>query len=224
MTVYWQMERVNSDRPSHPSTQWANWKSDKFIAWDREAQVEKEITLPDEFVVIAETYSVKWRLDGKWSCWSNEIYSFSKDIITVRDSDGGLIKEWLWAEIKDYVKWLWLKLHKNVHYVVPGEDVIKTFCIKGAALKSWYETFTDDKRWAAGNNRLKVEKIWNGKTGAIKYSFPVFGIASELTTEDKNTQTALWAKLIAYKNAMTVSADELANDKVAKEAELELPF
>jgi hypothetical protein len=51
--------QTTSDKPRHPSSSWANWKNGKFIAWNRDTQAEEEITLPKEFIVVAESYSIK---------------------------------------------------------------------------------------------------------------------------------------------------------------------
>jgi len=123
--------QTTSDKPRHPSSSWANWKNGKFIAWNRDTQAEEEITLPKEFIVVAESYSIKWYLADKGGVWSNEIYSFANDPFTVRSNTGEILYEGLWKDIKDKVKALGLKITTNVHYIDPKEtDVLRTFCIK----------------------------------------------------------------------------------------------
>jgi len=227
MAIYWIASSANADRPHHPSSSWANWKNGKFIAWDRDAWEEKEVTLPKEFVVIAESWSIKGYLQDKGWVWSNEIYSFANDILTVRDNNGGIVKEGLWKDIKDYIKGLWLKLTKNVHYIDPADaTTLRTFCIKWAWLKSWMEVFTDENRNAPAFKRIALDKVAKWKTWAVTYEYPVFKVASDLTADDRKAQQALWVELVNYKEATTISAEEYAEEQAAKEdtKDDDLPF
>lgn len=225
MPIYWQ-QTTNVDTPRHPSLSWANWKNDKFQAWNRDKQVEKEIKLPESFIIVAEWRSVKGYLWDKGWVWSNEVYSFAKEPLTIRSNSWEILYEWLWSEIKDKVKAVGLKLTKNVHYVDPDKtDELRTFCIKWAGLKAWLETFADDNRFAASNHLICFKEVKNGKTWSIKYTYPVFSICDALTQEQKNVQTSWWAKLAAYQEKVNVTADEIKNEKVAMEDEYDwLPF
>ena len=115
MPIYWQ-QTTSVDTPRHPSLSWANWKNDKFQAWNRDTQTEEEIKLPESFIIVAEWWSVKGFLWDKWWVWSNEVYSFAKEPLTIRSNNGEILYEGLWSEIKDKVKAVGLKLTKNVHY------------------------------------------------------------------------------------------------------------
>lgn len=224
MPIYWQ-QTTSVDTPRHPSLSWANFKNWKFIAWNREKQVEEEIKLPESFILVAEWWSIKWRLENKGSVWSNEIYSFSKDPLTVRSWNGEILYEWYYKDLKDKLRSVGLKPVKNCHYVDPEKpDELRTFCIKGAALKEWMNLFSDDNRFAAGNHLVCFNKVEKGKTWAVTYTFPTFTICDELTQEQKNIQTDWWVKLAAYQERVNATADEIQNEKVAKEDDLELPF
>lgn len=224
MPIYWQ-QTTSVDTPRHPSLSWANWKSDKFQAWNRDTQTEEEIKLPESFIIVAEWWSVKGFLGDKWWVWSNEVYSFAKEPLTIRSNNGEILYEGLWSEIKDKVKAVGLKLTKNVHYVDPDKpDELRTFCIKWAGLKAWLETFADDNRFAASDHLVCFDKVENGKTWSIKYTFPKFTICDKLTQEQKNVQMNWGAKLAAYQERVNATADEIQNEKVAKEDDLELPF
>lgn len=224
MPIYWQ-QTTSVDTPRHPSLSWANWKSDKFQAWNRDTQTEEEIKLPESFIIVAEWWSVKGFLWDKGWVWSNEVYSFAKEPLTIRSNNGEILYEGLWSEIKDKVKAVGLKLTKNVHYVDPDKtDELRTFCIKWAWLKAWLETFADDNRFAASDHLICFDKVENGKTWSIKYTFPKFTICDKLTQEQKNIQMNWGAKLAAYQERVNATADEIQNEKVAKEDDLELPF
>lgn len=226
MAIYGLNEQSTLDKVKHPSTSWANWKNWKFTYWDRDASEEKELTLPETMIVVAESWSVKGFLADKGWVWSNEIYSFADDVLTVRDNNWNIIKEWLWKDIKDYIKWLWLKLTKNVHYVDTKFPVeLHTFCIKWAGLKKWMEIFSDDKRFEPANKLLSLDKVEEWKTWAVKYTYPVFKATTALWEEDRKIQKAMWKLLEEYKNATTVSAKQFAEEQAAKkEAEEDLPF
>jgi len=224
MPIYWQTT-VSDDAPRHPSLSWANWKNDKFQAWNRDAQIEEEIKLPESFIIVAEWRCVKWYLADKGWVWSNEVYSFAKEPLTIRSNNGEILYSWLWADIKDKVKALWLKLTKNVHYVDPDKtDELRTFCIKGAWLKAWLETFADENKFAAANHLVCFDKVENWKTWSVKYTFPRFSICDALSQEQKNVQQSWWAKLAAYQEKVNTTADEAKNDEVAKNDVDELPF
>lgn len=224
MPIYWQ-QTTSADAPRHPSLSRANWKNDKFQAWNRDAQAEEEIKLPESFIIVAEWWSVKGFLWDKGWVWSNEVYSFAKEPLTIRSNSGEILYEWLWASIKDKVKAVGLKLTKNVHYVDPNKtDELRTFCIKGAWLKARLETFADDNRFAAANHLICFDKVENGKTWSIKYTFPKFTICDELTQDQRNIQQWWWAKLAAYQEKVNATADEIQNEKVVMEDEDSLPF
>ena len=223
MPIYWQ-QTTSVDTPRHPSLSWANWKSDKFQAWNRDTQTEEEIKLPESFIIVAEWWSVKGFLGDKWWVWSNEVYSFAKEPLTIRSNNGEILYEGLWSEIKDKVKAVGLKLTKNVHYVDPDKtDELRTFCIKWAWLKAWLETFADDNRFAASDHLVCFDKVENGKTWSIKYTFPKFTICDKLTQEQKNVQMNWGAKLAAYQERVNTTADEIQNEKAAMEDDW-LPF
>lgn len=224
MTFYGKTNTV--ERPKHPSSQWANWKNWVFSAWDREAQEEKEITLPEEFVVVADSWSIKGWLETKWNVWSNEIYSFKEDILTVRNNAGEVLYEGKYADIKPELAKVWLKPTRNIHYVDPKDyETLKTFCIKGAASKAWFDSFSWENSRLPGFKRIKLAQIKDWKTGAVKYKYPIFEWASDLTAEDRVAQQKWEVSLINYKNATITTEDELAESKVVKEDAVdELPF
>lgn len=221
---YW--NNANVDKPHHPSSQRANRKNWAFSAWDRDKQEEVEVVLPEEFVIVADSWSVKWRLESKWGVWSNEIYSFKDDILTVRNNNWEVLYEWKYKDIKDELWKVGLKLTRNIHYVDPKDyDTLKTFCIKWAASKAWFETFSNENRNLPWYKRIKLDKIKEWKTGAVKYKFPVFEWSTDLTSEDRLAQQKWQTALITYKDATIATEDDLAEAKVIKEETVdELPF
>lgn len=214
--------QTTSDKPRHPSSSWANWKNGKFIAWNRETQAEEEITLPKEFIVVAESYSIKWYLADKGGVWSNEIYSFANDPFTVRSNTGEILYEGLWKDIKDKVKALGLKITTNVHYIDPKEtDVLRTFCIKWAASQEWMNSFSNENRNAEANNTVTLKEVKDGKTWSVKYTYPSFATVTPLTSEQRNLQQEWGAKLLTYKNEVSEETEEAPVNKYDTD---ELPF
>lgn len=216
--------QTTSDKPRHPSSSWANWKNWKFFAWNRDKQEEEEITLPKEFVVIAESYSIKWYLADKGGVWSNEIYSFANDPFTVRSNNWEILYEGLWKDIKDKVKALGLKITTNVHYIDPKEtDVLRTFCIKWAASQEWMNSFSNENRNAEANNTVTLKEVKDGKTWSVKYTYPSFTTVNPLTPEQRVLQQEWGAKLLTYKNEVSDSED-VEETPVNKYDTDELPF
>lgn len=213
-----------SDKPRHPSSSWANWKNGKFIAWNRDKQEEEEITLPKEFVVIAESYSIKGFLQDKGGVWSNEIYSFANDPFTIRANNGEILYEGLWKDIKDKVKALGLKVTTNVHYIDPKKtDVLRTFCVKWAASQEWMNSFSNENRNAEANNTVTLKEVKDGKTWSVTYTYPSFAAVKPLTPEQRNLQQEWGAKLITYKNEVTES-EEPEEAPINKYDDDNLPF
>ena len=224
MPIYWQ-KTSTEDKPRHPSLSWANWKNWAFVAWNRDTQAEEEIKLPSKFFVVAESWSIKGYLAEKWWVYSNEIYSFPNDVLTVRSSSWEILYEWLWADIKDKIKSLGLKLIKNVHYIDPKKpEELRTFCIKGAALKEWMETFSDENRNAAWNNFLSEGEVKEWKTWAVTYTFPSFKIGAALTEKERAVQQEWGIKLLTYTQATITSKEEVEEKAAVKYDETELPF
>lgn len=221
---YWN-NTSSAPKAQHPSLSWANWKNGKFMIWDREKQEEVEYALPKEFVVIADSRSVKGYLWDKGWVWSPEIYSFATDPLTIRSNNGEVLYEGLWRDIKDKVKAVGLKLTKNVHIFDPAKpDEIRTICIKWAGLKAWLETFADENRNAPAYKRIKLDKVADGKNGAVKYTYPVFAPATDLTADDRINQQKLWAELINYKENNSITAEEIEAKADVEEEYSELPF
>lgn len=211
---YWNSES-KAPKASHPSLSRANWKEDEFIYWDRDAQEEKTFKLPEEFVIIADSWSIKWWLESKGWVWSNEIYSFANDPFVVKSNSGETLYSWLWKDIKNDVKAVRLWLTKNIHLFDPTKpDEIRTICLKWAGLKAWMDVFKDDLRNAPAYKRIKLEKVDNWKVGKVEFKFPVFAPASDLTAEDRINQQKLWAELMNYKNSVQADAEaeEVKND------------
>lgn len=223
---YWN-STTSVERPKHPSSQWANWKSWAFSAWDRDEQVEKEITLPKEFVVVADSWSIKGWLESKGWVWSNEIYSFANDILTVRSNNWEVLYEGKYKDIKDDLAKVGLKLIRNIHYVDPADyETLKTFCIKGAASKARFETFSNENRNLPGFKRIKLAEVKEWKTWAVKYKYPIFEGGADLTAEDRVAQQKWQAALITYKDATIATEDDVAESKAVKDLtdDNELPF
>lgn len=220
---YWN-STTSAPKAQHPSLSWANRKNNAFFAWDRDKQEEVEYKLPEEFVVIADSWSVKWYLWDKGWVWSPEVYSFANDPFIIRSNSGEILYEWLWKDIKEKVKAVGLKLTKNIHIFDPKKpDEIRTICIKGAWLKSRMEVFDGENRNAPAFKRIKLEKVADAKNGWVKYSYPVFAPSTDLTADDRINQQKLWAELMNYKNANTVTAEEIEAKKDLTD-DWELPF
>lgn len=222
---YWIAESSTPKR-LHPSLSWANWKEDKFKYWDRDEQVEKEYVLPDEFVVIADSWSIKGWLESKWGVWSNEIYSFANDPFVVKDNNGNTLYSGLWKDIKNDIKAVRLWLTKNIHIFDPAKpDEIRTICLKGSGLKAWMDVFKDDLRNAPWFKRIKLDKVDSWKVGKVEFKFPVFAPASDLTADDRVNQQKLWTELMNYKNQAKDEIDAEVADHETKDEEYdELPF
>ena len=217
--------QLSSDKPRHPSSSWANWKNWKFFAWNRETQAEEEVTLPKEFVVIAESFSIKGYLQDKGWVRSNEIYSFANDPFVVRSNSWEVLYEWLWKDIKDKVKALGLKITTNIHYIDPKKtDELKTFCIKWAASQEWMNSFSNENKNAEANNTVSLKEVKEWKTWSVKYTYPSFVATNPLTPEQKTLQQDWWNKLIAYKNEVMNSEEKTEEENLSKYDEDSLPF
>lgn len=198
------------DRPVHPSIQWNKWKKEKFIHWDKVEQVEKDSTIPEEFIVVAEAWSITWWLDSK-NCWvwSNEAFSLWKDPIVIRDSMGWIVLEWMWKDIKDKAKGMGMKLVKNIHFITnDSPDEIRTISLVWAWLSDWINWFAETP-FVLSNNKIKFAWIKDWKKWANKYKFPHFEAGKTLTDEDKKIQMAWAQSLLDYHEATKINPDEI---------------
>ena len=210
MTIFGQ--QTEADKPKHPSSSWANWKNGKFMVWDKTIPspteddpdhmwAEVEIKLPKEFIIIAQCYCCKWYLQDKEWVWSNEVDSTKKDIMTIKaNKTWEVLYEWTWNDIKWECAKVQLKLTTNIHYVDPKEpDVLRTFSIKWAASKEWYEEFYKRNKNAQINNTVTLNEIKKWKTWSVTYTYPSFTAVKPLTPEQRKIQTEWGAKLVVYR-------------------------
>lgn len=226
MSIYG-LQQNNVDKPRHPSLSRSNWKNGKFMYWNRDTQVEEEMKFPTKFFLVAESRSIKGYLAEKGGVYSNEIYSFPNDVLTVRSWTGEILYEGLWADIKDKIKALGLKLIKNCHYVDPKKpDELRTFCIKWAALKEWMTTFSEENRNAAWNYFLSLWEVKEGKTWSVKYDYPSFKIWDTLWEEERKLQQKWWQELVKYTESTITTKDEVEEKKAVQDEtdDNELPF
>lgn len=217
------LSQSTTDRPVHPSTQWAKWKKEKFVHWNKAEQVEEDSNIPAEFIVVAEAWSITWWLDSK-NCWvwSNEAFSFKKDPLIIRDNMGWVVLEWMWNQIKDKAKAMGMKLVKNIHYITnDNPDEIKTVSLVGAGLSDWINWFAETP-FVLSNNKIKFIGAKDWKKGANKYKFPHFEAWATLTDADKKIQMA-WAQLLLdYHEATKINPDEIEAKETIDESDI--PF
>lgn len=221
MTLYWLKPEVT--REPHPSTAWAklSWKTWKFTYWDREAKEEKELKVPEEFIVVAEWMWVQWFVDVWY--WSNEIFSSTDEAIQIRAQDTNKVKfEWAWKDIKDKVKAFWLPLWKHIHFVEPGSEEIKTLKIKGKAWVKWSD-FLNDNRFAPWDFRIKIAKMEKEKNWAVTYFVPVFDKGSALSDEDRALQAKVASVIWNWHDNNKIWLDEIADVEEPVD-DNELPF
>lgn len=207
MTFYGMNTEVKTRAP-HPSTAWAklNWKTWTFVYYDRTDGIEKDLVLPEEFIVVAEGMWVQGFTDQGY--WSNEIHSTTDELMQIRSTGENKLKfEGTWKDIKDKVKASGLNLWKHIHFVVPGDETIRTLKIKGKAWLEW-SNFLEENKYAPANFRIKITEMKEEKNKAIKYMLPVFAKGSALSEEDKALQAKAGGVIKAWHDENMIKVDE----------------
>lgn len=218
---------------------WKEWKvrieDGYFKRWDREAWEERKFyikDMPKEFVVIAESWNVKWFLKNKGSIWSREIYDFSEPLTIYAKKDGKSEQVWHWLWNEDEANW-WikksvtasnLKIWRNLHCFDPkSPDEIFTICVKGAASGEWGETFKD-LSWLRKKVIISGEKDLS--SGGTDYSIPTFKTWADITDSEREQRNKLWKILTDYHNEEAqTTREEVLEEAIKKEySDEELPF
>lgn len=213
MTFYWQQTNNSNSELRHPTTIWTkwSWKDWIFKWWDRTAEKEIELKLPEEFIVVAEWMGVDWFIDSP--IMSNEFFNAKEDIVKVRDmKNKNTMFIWTWTDIKEKVKATWLPLWRHLHIIVPWEEWIKTLKLKGTAWVAWSD-FNTINPWCAANNRIKITWTIKGKKGATNFVTPKFELGTALSDADRELQAKYWKEIQDYYLATRVSKDEVKQEE-----------
>lgn len=182
----------------HPTTHWWEWKSGKFenkkrvTEWwfshyDKEQWANVFVPLsqfPQEFVVVAEKYSVWWWDNVKdKGVWGPEIDDFFGDFTAI--SDWSVCWKWKYNEIPEGM-WIW----RNLHVFSPDNpDELYTIKLKNTQSAEWFGTFSkDENKWAYIWKRIRFWKEKDMKHGNKYWSIPTYEAGESLTEEDKENR------------------------------------
>lgn len=188
--------------PKHPTSHWREWKSWKFenkkktIEWwfsyyDKTVVNPDGLTwadvfvplsqFPQEFVVVAEKYSVWWWDNNKdKGVWWPEIDDFFGDYTAI--SDWSVCWKWKYNEVPEGM-WIW----RNLHVFDPkNPDELFTIKLKNTQSTEWFGTFSkDENRGAYIWKRIKFWKEKEMKHWSKQWTIPTYEVGEDLTEEDR---------------------------------------
>ena len=180
---------TNQEAPksSNPTAKYLAWKSTEkaFTYYDKAAGDNVKVDLPLKFVFLQHYHTVKgWNDSTQSGIYANEVFYIGRETLTVRTFKGKEIASGLYKDIKADVNAAGGKYHRSV-YVMLEDGSVANVSLKGAVVKEWSD-FMEKSRGLIDNQWITVESAKDEKKGSVKYSVPVFGLGSTLTSEDSD--------------------------------------
>lgn len=178
------MSRSNPT-PTNPAKRFFKWSGSKgkLVYYDKEKQVEVEVSLPFEFLVLDQLATITgYNEQDQSNYWSNEVRSVAKEELTVRTAKG--TKEiGLYKDLTD-VRSKGAKYAKSVYISYKDGDGFQLGNLKasGAALTAWIEL---SNKHQVENGKIVLTGAEEAKKGATTYFVPLFEWKNSDSTEDE---------------------------------------
>ena len=198
---------------SNPATKFIDWKSnDKcFSYYDKEAQENKQISLPFKFLVLDELHTIKgWNDASSSAIYSNEVKFISKEVMTVKPFKGNEIAKGLYKDIKEKIVAAGGHYTKSI-YIMLEDGSLANLQLKGSAVQKWGE-FTQKTRNRLPDEWVQVAKALEGKKGAVKFNTPEFTFFKSLSEDEVNLADEAFNTLETYLKAYLLKAEPIVED------------
>jgi hypothetical protein len=198
---------------SNPATKFIDWKSnDKcFSYYDKEAQENKQISLPFKFLVLDELHTIKgWNDASSSAIYSNEVKFISKEVMTVKPFKGNEIAKGLYKDIKEKIVAAGGHYTKSI-YIMLEDGSLANLQLKGSAVQKWGE-FTQKTRNRLPDEWVQVAKALEGKKGAVKFNTPEFSFLQSLSESEIDLADEAFNTLETYLKAYLLKAEPIVED------------
>lgn len=212
----------------NPSKKYLEWDSNNAclryynpdkVKKDDDDDMNERIKVPTNLIYLTErSVVVGYHKPSNSKLYSNEINNFKTEAVSVRCKEGELIKG-NWSQIKERVDQLGGKMAKRIYCVLDGELV--NFTIKGDALATWIEFCKKQPklRDLQLNNRLLITGAEKKKSGATKYTVPIFGFGEVLTQGEDELAEQAYEELKEYFTSRKASIEMEADYASPEEQE-----
>jgi hypothetical protein len=210
---------------SNPATKFIDWKSnDKcFSYYDKEAQENKQISLPFKFLVLDELHTIKgWNDATSSAIYSNEVKFISKEVMTVKPFKGNEIAKGLYKDIKEKIVAAGGHYTKSV-YIMLEDGSLANLQLKGSAVQKWGE-FTQKTRNRLPDEWVQVAKAVEGKKGAVKFHTPEFSFLQSLSESEIDLADEAFNTLETYLKAYLVKSEPIVEDVTDNDVGDDLAF
>ena len=216
---------------SNPATKFLSWNSTKkkFHYYDKSIEKNIEIDIPLRFLFLEHYHTVKgWHDPTTKGIYSNEVYAFGNEPLSVKTFGGISIADGFYKDIKDKVKLSGGVYIRSV-YVMLEDGSIANLQLKGSAVGGLkpenslkkieipgYSDFYNKNKHLLDNQFIEINSIEEAKKGATVYSIPVFSVGRTIT-DNENIMANECAKIlqkyiVEYKNGKTSVSEKIKEE------------
>lgn len=200
-------------KSTNPCTKFIEWKSNEkhFSYYDKEKKENVALPIPFKFLFLEHYHTVKgWHGATDKGIYANEVYTLSKEPLTVKTFGGLTVAEGLYKDIKNEVNVAGGNYYRSV-YIMLEDGEIANMQLKGAVVGGLkkeqaiskadvqgYSDFYSFNNKLMDNQWITVNKSEDAKKGATKYSIPVFEMGEVISSVDDDNANECITKLVAH--------------------------
>lgn len=164
----------------NPADKFFEWdgKNGYVKYWDKQQEKEIEVDMPFHFLMLDTLTTIRgFHKKSDSGIYSNEVRSLNQ-ILKVKTSQGHLVAEGIYDNIKDTIKASGGKFAKSVYiaYNEDGQMKIGNINFKGASLSPWIELEKEVGRRGLEEKAVVITGSTHEKSGDIEFEIPVMKI------------------------------------------------
>ena len=207
---------------SNPATKFLSWKSEhqKFSYYDKTTGQNVFLEMPVKFLALARFKTVKgWNQKREGAIIANEVKSLKDEFVVnfYKKGDRQEIARGPWSDIKETVEMWNGRYTESVYAMLPDGELVN-LQLQGASLSTWFE-FQKNQTHRFFNEFVHVEGYKEGKTGAVTFTYPVFGFGGKLKSEQEKLAEAADELLSRYE-ASYFKSEPTKRDRIAASIEM----
>ena len=207
--------------PSSPVQKYLSWSSTEkaFHYYDKEQGKEVYIDTPMSFIFLDAKATIKgWHSASDSRIYSNDVSNTKNEKFIVRAFKANApLVEGTYQNIKGVLEPMGGIYHVSLYAFSDTLGVVN-IAMKKAALKEWSD-FATANRKSFLNSYITVTGAEDKKTGAVKYSVPVFAIGKGITPDKSEESDKAYDELVAYFKSRKDSDVQPTSDVIEAKAE-----